>query len=75
MECVICRYGRTAPGTATVTITRDAMLLVLRNVPAEVCDACGEQYFDEETTRRLEREAEDARRAGVHVLVREYLTA
>ena len=51
------------------------MILVVRNVPAEVCEVCGEEYIAEETTARLLSAAEEAARAGVQVDVREYVAA
>ena len=40
--------GRTrAPGTATLVLERDALTMVVRHVPAEVCENCGEEYVDE----------------------------
>jgi YgiT-type zinc finger domain-containing protein len=72
MKCVICRHGDTQPGTTTVTLERDALTLVVKSVPARVCDTCGEQYVDEETAARLLRTAEEAARAGVQVDVRAY---
>lgn len=75
MKCAICRDGQTRPGTATHTLTRGDTVMVIRNVPAEICDTCGEQYFDEKATKRLGEVFEDAIRAGVQVDVREYSAA
>jgi YgiT-type zinc finger domain-containing protein len=72
MKCAICRHGDTQPGTTTVTLERDALTLVVKGVPALVCDTCGEQYVDEETAARLLRTVEEAARAGVQVDVRAY---
>jgi YgiT-type zinc finger domain-containing protein len=71
----VCRQGGTRSGTATVTLERDEMVLVFRRVPAEVCEVCGEEYVDEETTARLLLAAEEAARTGVQVDVREYVAA
>ena len=65
----------TAPGTATVTLERGDALLVVRGVPAEVCDVCGEEYIDEAATSRLLKVADEAVKAGVQVDVREYIPA
>ncbi len=75
MNCVICREGKTRPGTATVTLTRGAVTLVFKSVPAHVCMNCGEEYVEQETTARLLEAAEEAARAGVQVEVREYVAA
>ncbi len=72
MKCVICRHGETRPGTASVTLERGALTLVFKSVPAEVCENCGEEYIDAETTARLLQEAEQAAQAGVAVEVRTY---
>lgn len=44
-------------------------VLVVRNVPALVCTRCGEQWFSDETTQKLEQLADDARRRGAEVEV------
>jgi hypothetical protein len=51
------------------------MTLVFKGVPAQVCENCGEEYVDEDTTARLLQVAEEAARAGVQVDVREYVAA
>lgn len=75
IECIICKHGRTCPSKATVTLERDDTTLVFRNVPAQVCDNCGEQYVDEQTTAQLLDDAEKAARAGVQLEVRSYVAA
>lgn len=75
MRCVICRQGEIRPGTATVMLERNGMTLVVKSVPARVCENCGEEYVDEDITARLLREAEDAARSGVQVDIREYVAA
>ena len=75
MKCVICRHGETRPGTATVTLERDSTTLVVKSVPALVCENCGEEYIDEETTARILKTAEEAAESGVVVDIREYVGA
>ncbi len=72
MRCVICRHGDTRPGNTTVTLERGGATLVVKGVPARVCDNCGEAYVDEEITRHLLQTAEEAWRAGVQVDVRQF---
>ena len=75
MRCVICKQGEIQPGTASVMLERNGMTLVVKSVPARVCENCGEEYVDEDVTARLLREAEDAARSGVQVDIREYVAA
>lgn len=72
MKCVICKHGETQPGIATVTLQRGAVTLVLKSVPAQICDNCGEQYIDAQTTSNLLKQAEQAVESGVEVEVRAY---
>ena len=75
MKCVICKHGETNPGEVTVTLERDRSMLIFRRVPARVCENCGEQYVDAETTANLLSEAERAAKAGVEIEVRAYVAA
>lgn len=72
MKCVICKQGEHLLGTVTVTLDRDGTTLVFKNVPAQVCENCGETYVDEETTEQMLIAAEAAVSAGVQVQVRDY---
>jgi YgiT-type zinc finger domain-containing protein len=75
MKCIICKLEYIQPETAVVTLTRETLTLVVRDVPAQVCENCGEEYVDEVTTARLLQVAEEAARAGVQVDVRQYVAA
>ena len=75
MKCVICKHGQTKPGNVTVTLERGNLTLVLKSVPAEVCENCSEQYVDQGTAAKLLQEAEGAVRAGVQVEIRAYVAA
>ena len=72
MKCVICKHGETELGTTTMTLERNITTIVFKNVPAEVCDNCGEAYLDEQTTRHLLHIVEEAAKIGVQVDVRSY---
>lgn len=67
MKCVICKTGDVAPGTVTVTLERGKTTVLVRDVPAGVCDNCGEYYLDDNVARTIYVQAEDA--AGRHAEV------
>ena len=73
--CVICRVGETRPGKATFTVQRDGHTFVLRDVPALVCEQCGEAYFDEAVTETVYAQVERASRSGADVAVLNYQAA
>lgn len=70
VKCVLCKSGETQPGSVSVTLERGASVVVIRDVPAEICRQCGEFYLDEGTTASAMRMAEDAvkRHAEVEIL-------
>ena len=45
MNCVVCKQGETRPGQVTVTLQRGDTTVILKQVPAEVCENCGEYYL------------------------------
>jgi YgiT-type zinc finger domain-containing protein len=75
MKCVICKKGSTQPSTTTVTLERGDLILVIKGVPAQVCENCGEAYVDEKVALELLKSAEQAARAGAQVEIRQYVTA
>jgi YgiT-type zinc finger domain-containing protein len=72
MKCAICGHGRTHPGTTTVTLEKSGTTLVIKNVPAEICDNCGERYVSETVTGKLLSEARQAVEAGIELSVRSF---
>lgn len=75
MKCIICKHGQTRPGTITATFERGSATIVVKAVPASVCDSCGEGYLSEEVTAKLLEQAEAAAKAGVQVDIRKYVAA
>jgi len=72
MKCVICKQGKTHKGTATVTLEREGTTFIVKSVPAQVCEICGEEYIEEKVMVRVMQQAEEAVRCGVQVGIREY---
>lgn len=53
MLCSVCKSGTTKSGTTTYVADRDGRVAIIRDVPAEICQQCGEQYFDAGTAQAL----------------------
>lgn len=71
-QCPMCPAGTLQKGTTTLTMERDSATIVFKDVPADVCDVCGEAYIDEDVSEDVYRQAKAAIEAGVHVDVRTY---
>ena len=61
-----------AGGTTTLTMERGEATIVFKDVPADVCDACGEAFIDEDISEDAYEQAEAAIEAGAQFDVRYY---
>ncbi len=75
MKCVVCKHAETRPGVTTVTLERGGSTFVVREVPAQVCPNCGEDYVDATVTAELLRSTEELARSGAQVDIRRYAAA
>lgn len=69
MKCAICRNGTTENGTTTVVLERDQTTLVYKNVPAGICNNCGEEYVSSKTNKELLAHARGELNRGVTIEV------
>ncbi len=70
MNCTLCKNAETAPGIVTVSLNRGETVVIIKNVPAEVCGNCGEYYLDSAAAQRVyvQADAAVARHAEIEVL-------
>lgn len=54
MDCIACGFGQTVAATRPKAVDRDGRVAVIRDVPVEVCDNCGEVYLSAETAKQLD---------------------
>lgn len=59
-DCPMC-HGSMEPGTTTFTSDLGFGVVVVRQVPALVCDQCGESWLSDETSAGLENIVNDIR--------------
>ena len=67
MECTLCHIGSTEPGKVTVTIERDGAIVLIKDVPAQVCVNCGHYYLSEEITRLVMEKGNEAISSGAEL--------
>lgn len=67
MSCVICKTGELKAGKTTVTLQRGETTVVVKDVPADICDNCGEYYLSEAMTESVLAMAEGAVKKGAEV--------
>jgi YgiT-type zinc finger domain-containing protein len=59
-KCPLCG-GKPAKGSTTVTVELGFGVVVIRHVPAQVCDQCGEAWLDDAVAAELEEIVSQAR--------------
>ncbi len=73
MKCVICREGDLFPGFSTVKAQRGESLVIIKGVPADICQNCGESYLDETVAQKVSKQFEDALSRHVEVEIFRYV--
>ena len=64
MECVICKNGVNRNGKVTVKHERDQSIVLIKEVPAMVCDNCGHYYLDDEMAQYVMKKGEESLQKG-----------
>lgn len=65
MKCAICQNGSTADGFTTIVLERDQTTIVFKNVPAQICGNCGEEYVSSAVNKALLSQAEAEWERGI----------
>ncbi|MCL2056454.1 MAG: type II toxin-antitoxin system MqsA family antitoxin [Oscillospiraceae bacterium] len=53
MTCFYCK-GDTRQQAKTHAVTLEKCVIIVKNVPADICAQCGEVYFADDVMQRLE---------------------
>ena len=72
MKCLLCKQGETQPGRVTVTLQRGETTVIIKDVPADVCENCGEYYLSDKVTEQLLIKGEEAVKNGAEVEIFRY---
>lgn len=59
-QCLFCKGKSFSKGTTSLSFERDHHVVVLRDIPATICNQCGEAYFDAEVAERVDAQSEKA---------------
>jgi len=72
MKCVICKHGDLKPVVTSVLFEQDGCIIVIKGVPADICDNCGEAYVPDSVARNIIEQVNIAVNQGILVDVRNY---
>jgi YgiT-type zinc finger domain-containing protein len=54
MTCLVCKDSRFRMGTTILPVERGKAILLITDIPARVCENCGETYLDEEIAQGVQ---------------------
>ena len=60
MRCTACHVGETRTGVTNLGFQRGGAEVVVRDVPADICESCTEFFVDPTTSSQVIALAEDA---------------
>ena len=53
MNCFMCK-GELVEKKVNYMVDLESTIIIIKGVPAKVCNECKEQYFDDETSKNIE---------------------
>jgi len=67
MKCTVCKNGIMEYGKVSVTLQRDNTIVIIKDVPADVCGNCGEYTLSKEVTKKVIAQADEAAASNAEV--------
>lgn len=67
-RCYFCS-GRLSSGLATLPFVVDSNVVIIKQVPAEICSQCGEAILSSEVAQEVDRLLKQARQSGFEVSI------
>jgi YgiT-type zinc finger domain-containing protein len=68
MDCFLCK-GKLEDKVSAFMAELDSCIVIVKNVPSQVCGQCGEVSYSDEVVRQLEKIVETVKTASLNTLV------
>jgi YgiT-type zinc finger domain-containing protein len=72
MKCVICKHGELKPGVTSLLFEKNNSTIVIKGVPVDRCDNCGEIYVPDKTAEQIMSLLESVESQGIIIDVRNF---
>ena len=70
--CMFCKCDTVKESVTTHVVNYGNCIIVIKNVPCEECEQCGEKFYTDEVTERLEELVSAAKRLMQEISVIDY---
>jgi YgiT-type zinc finger domain-containing protein len=71
MDCIVCK-GELIKKEVNHIVDIEGQIIIIKNVPAEVCKQCGESFFKNHVALRLEQIVEEIRKNRAEITIVNY---
>ncbi|MGB9682159.1 MAG: type II toxin-antitoxin system MqsA family antitoxin [bacterium] len=68
MECIFCR-SNLVPGRVNHIVDLEGHIIIIKEVPANICKQCGEYFLENDIALRLEKVIEELKKNKAEVLI------
>ena len=73
--CMLCKCDTVVPSTTTHVVNYKGCIIIIKNVPCEECEQCGEKYYTDEVARKIEKIIDTAKKSMLEISVLDYTKA
>lgn len=73
--CIYCKNDNLLPSFTTHVVNYKGCVIVIKNVPCDECEQCGETYYSDEVARQLEKLVSAAKQLMQEISVIDYSKA
>lgn len=70
--CMLCKNDTVKKSTTTHVVNYRGSVIVIKNVPCEECEQCGEIFYTDEVAENLEKIVNEAKKLLQEVAVLDY---
>lgn len=70
--CMFCRCDAIKKSTTTHVVNYKGCIIIIKNVPCEECEQCGEKFYTDEVAEHLETMVNMAKKMMQEISVMDY---
>lgn len=70
--CMLCKCNTVKQSTTTHVVNYKGSVIVIKNVPCEECELCGEIFYTDEVAEQLEKMVNQAKKLLQDVSIIDY---
>ena len=70
--CMFCNCDTVTPSLTTHVVNYNGAIIVIKNVPCEECEQCGEKFYTDDVAEKLEKMVNAAKQMMQEIAVLDY---